>query len=508
MSAMPNSGLRLAGSTAAPKTAGYVAPKGRLDELRRRRTIRSLFRDINSGRWKKVLLDLGHAQHRYREIAQHSGKIEALLSKVNLVRLAFRFHATVAAANPIDVVLPEGSDEQAAAIEQIRERCLFDTLLQRAIRSVNIDAEAPLRVSVDEAGTVINLDDPDCTLPVGPNGPDGQPTVWERRWIVERKDVLGTRRYLRVERHRVLNGRGVIEQEAYTTDRERAWALSDVLVDLDSLTRVDVAQAMEAGTDAPPDLVETGASYPLIVRLVADIEDGEPAWMLTQHDLDIIDEAAAAFSRLSRVHSLHAQPLLRVSDEMVDKKTGKVVLSQDAILDREKMVDYIAQNFSFEHMLDLLDRVLGLMMVMLQMSQALLGFKPGGGSAPDTVDKLRLESTSTLARAAQTESYCAPALGRLFTIASQIDARLPLRGYAVAPVTVEMHPDLPKDSVEVTREVSERLNSPTPLISHRAALARLYGDRNADAMLEEIKADQAERARQSAASLMLGGGGL
>lgn len=506
MSAMPNNGLRLAGTTAAPKTAGYVAPAGMLAELRRRRRVRHIFRDLHSGRWARVLLDLQLSQHRYRSLARHSGKIEPLLAKVNFFRLANSFHATVAAGNPVQTVVADGFDEQSDAIDAIRTTCLFDTLLMEAVRAINIDGEAPLRVSVGDSGTVIIQDDPDQTFPVGPAGPDGQPTVWERRWIVERKDSFHrVSRFLRVERHRMLNGRGVIEQEAYRAASDQSWALSDVLVDLDSLTRVEVAAAVQ---DPTPDLVETGAAWPAIVQLVADRERGEPMGKIAEHDLDIIDESAAAFSRMSRAHDLHAQPLLRVSDQMVDAKTGRVQLGDDGVIDPEKLVEYISQGFDLGTMLEALDRILGLQLVMLRMSQALLGFKMGGGSAPDSYDKLRLEGTNTLAWAKQTATYCAPALGRLFTVATEIDSRLPLRGYATAPVTVEMRPELPKDRVELAREMGEMLGGTVPLIAHRDALARLWGEREADGMLERIREDQAEKARQGAASLMLGGGGL
>lgn len=505
MSAMPR--LQLIPAPEGRTTPGYVAPKGMIDELRRRRRVRHIFRDLHSGRWSRVLLDLQLSQHRYRDIARHSGKIEPLLAKVNFFRLANSFHATVAAGNPAQSLTADGFDEQSDAIDQIRERCLFDTLLMEAIRAVNIDAEAPLRVSVGDTGTVITQDDPDQTFPVGPAGPDGQPTVWERRWIVERKDVLGRMvKYLRVERHRAIGGRGLIEQEAYASTGQNAWGLSDVLVDLDTLKRVDLATAVE---EVLPEIIETGASHAAIVQLVADRERGEPMGKIAEHDLDIIDESAAAFSRMSRSHDLHAQPLLRVSEQMVDRKTGKVALGDDGVLDPEKVVEYINQGFDLGVMLEALDRILGLQLVMLRMSQALLGFKMGGGSAPDSYDKLRLEGTNTLAWAKQTAAYCAPALGRLFTIATQIDARLPLRGYAVAPVTVEMRPELPKDRVELAREMSEMLSAATPLIAHRDALVRLWGERDADGMLERIREDQAEKARQSAASIMLGpvGGG-
>ncbi|MCL4221032.1 MAG: hypothetical protein KJZ65_06655 [Phycisphaerales bacterium] len=497
MSAMPNNGLRLAGSTAAPKTAGYVAPAGTMDELRRRRRVRHIFRDLHSGRWSRVLLDLQMSQHRYRDLARHSGKIEPLLAKVNFFRLANSFHATVTAGNPVNTIVADGFDEQSDAIDAIRTTCLFDTLLMEAVRAVNIDCEAPLRVSVTDAGTVITQDDPDQTLPVGPAGPDGQPTVWERRWIVERKDAAGrAMRFLRVERHRVLNGRGVIEQEAYKASGDRAWALSDVLVDLDSLVRVEVADAITGGTPVPPDMVETGASYPAIVQLVADRERGEPMGKIAEHDLDIIDESAAAFSRMSRAHDLHSTPLLRVSEQMVDKKTGKVQLGDDGVLDPEKIVEYIAQGFDLGRMLEALDRILGLQLVMLRMSQALLGFKMGGGSAPDSYEKLRLEGTNTLAWARQTTAYCAPALGRLFTVATQIDARLPLRGYAVAPVTVEMRPELPKDRVELVREVAEERRA--GLLSLESALTKVNGANGARGELEKLLREEEEERRRKA----------
>jgi len=506
MSALSNNkpNLRLTNDASPALEPGYVAPKSRIDELKRRRTLRNLFRDINTGKWKRALLDLKNSQHRYRELAQHSGKVEALLTKVNLVRLAFRFHGVVAAGNSINTTVGDGNEEQAMAIDAIRRRVNFDAQLQRAIRTVNIEAEAVLRVSLADNGTVITLDDNDRTLPVGPNGPDGQPTIWERRWIVERPRPGSNKpkKYLRVERHRREGDRGIIEQEAYVGSRNHE--IGDVICGLENLQRVPLAEAFKPGDTVPEERSETGASEPAIVRLVADMEDGEPAWMLTKDDIDIIDESAAAFSRLSRSHDLHAQPLLRVAESMVDKATGNVELSQDAIVDHDKVVEYISQSFDLGTMLDLMDRVLGLTLVMVQMSQGLLGFKMGGGSAPDSYEKLRHESISTLARAKQTAVYCNGPLGRLFTIATEIDSRRPMRGYAVSPVTAEMRPELPKDRVEMVREIGDMLDRSTPLISHRGAIAAIHGERNADAILKEIRADQAAAAKLNAASIFLG----
>lgn len=489
MSAMPNTAaagkLRVAGGAGAP---GYVTPAATLDALRARRRVRRMVRDIVEGRWRRVLIDLQMSQFRWPEIESHSGTIQAMLTKINVVRLAIDMHASVLVGTMPSIGVPGEFAEQRAALAGIAERSMLHALLLRAARKLTAEAECAVRVDAS-AGVALTEEDNERCLPVGPDGPDGQPSVWERRWLIEREIGRRVDRYLRVERHIVRGGRGVVEQEAYLTDSV------DVIQDLASLERVGLARAIGAeAAAATPELAETGAERPLVVRMVHAYADGEPVFLLGEHDLDLVDSATAAVTSLARTHKLHATPKVRVPDHMVDRRTGRVNLSEDAVTDPDRVYEYITVDAKLGDMLDYMDRMLGVLLVVLRVSQALIGVKLGGGATPDSYDKLRLEATNTLAHARAAAAYVGPALGRVLTIASQVESAMPMRGYAVAPVSVKMRPQLPRDQVEIAREQRELLEA--GLTDRRSALAEIHGEDEADARLAAVERDLDEATRR------------
>lgn len=480
-------GLRLAGTVAGAPPA-YVAGRNRLHALRERRRVRRLLRDIHEGKWRRVLIDLQTSQYAWPRLQRHSGRIAELLTKVNLVRLAWTMHATVLVGSMPQISVPEQFADHREALAAMERRNALDGLLHSVARKMNVEAEAALRVDLWGDSVALHLEDNERTLPVGPDGPDGQPTVWERRWVVERRAASDRRRvtrYLRVERHRVIGGRAVVEQEAYLTERR------DVLVGLDELRRVELAAA---GVDGLDELTETAATSPLITRFVADYFDGEPQFAIQENDLDLIDTVCAAMTRLSRAHAIHARPKVRIPEAMIDKRTGEVDLTADAILDPEKQFEYVVAEARLTEMLEFMDRMTTHLLTVLEISPALIGTKLGGGATPDSYDKLRLESTNTLSRARRAATYFGPSLERTLTTAAEVDTALPLRGYAVGPVSVRMRPELPKDQRETVREVAEARGA--GLLDESGALATLYGPEEAERVAAALGGERRRKARE------------
>jgi len=370
----------------------------------------------------------------------------------------------------------------------------------------NTESQAALRVDADEesGGAVIRLDGGDEMFAVGDDGPDQQPRVWERRWIVERETAGRPRMYLRVERHRAPGGVGVVEQEAYLTDSR------DVLLDLATLPRVELSAAIgEEMAASMPDVTVTGLRLPLVTRVVCDMELGQPAWLLPEADLDILDTMTSMISRLDRAMALHGLPKLKVGRASIDD-TGNVRGSDDYVIDPDGQTEYLAASVQFGDLLAAMNRFVGLTLTVMQMSPALLGVRFDGGATPDSAEKLRIESTNTLARGRTTAAHVNPALSRVLQIASELEARLPGRGWATGPVSAELRPSLPKDRADLASELSAMLLGPVPLIDHRSALAELHGEQHADSILEAIEADQARSAdraqRALGAELGLGAG--
>lgn len=483
----------------------YIAPKAVLETLRKRRTVANLMREIERGDWKNFLLACKKAMHRYPSIKTHSGAIEPLLVKVNIVRMAIRLHVQVLAGKPVTLSVPEGFEMQKRAVNTIRERSHFDAIIMQAVRTANIDSYATLRVDQRPGvGTVVCSDDNALMLPVGPDDVDMQPSVWERRWFIERT-VPGTdkkKTYLRVERHWAPGGIGRIDQEAYEVRVEdRFVALND-----EGVKMVPLASVLPENTPEP--LTLTGLPYPLPTRLVHEYFNGMPEMLLSEHDFDLLDMSAASVSRLDRTMEEHGSPKVRISEEMIDPRSGKADI-KEAVIDPDKIFEYIDRKTDFASMFTAMNKTLQLLSSQLQASPALFGLKLEGGAMPDTFDKLRLEASNTLARAATSAMYMQPALGRVFTLASMMDTQRPMQGYAVAPVSVAMHPGLPKDKMTVAAEMRDLRGTggADALIDLQTAIEEIHGEAAAPAIIERLEQELEEQTRRAQQEVFGGMGG-
>lgn len=490
-----DAGARPGGVAVDLTRPGWVASPARLDKLRCRAEHRHVLRDLAEGRHKRVLIELGYAAHRFRHIANEAGKLTQLVAMINLVRKAVKMHASVLVGNSAVVSVQEGFDAQAERIALIRSESMFDALLMRAVRRATLEGECPMRVDIDPAkGTVLCIDDNDVCLPVGEDGPDMQPTVWERRWFKERRGPDGLKRYLRVERHRVVAGQGVIEQEAYK-------ATGDVYADLSKLVRVPLSDVLD---QPPADVTHTGLDRNLITRLVSDFDDdGWPEMLLSRGDIDLVDVHAASFNRLARTMEQHGSAKVRVGEQMV-RPDGTVDLSADAFVDPDKQLEYIIAGYDVPGMLEWLRQTLRLMLLGLDISPALLGVKLEGGAMPDTYDKLRLESTGVLIRARTAQRYIEPAMETVWWVTGMIDAQRPMMGYPIGEVDVALRPEIPADEIDTTRALAEQLNN--RLIDPETAITRLHGDGAAPGILARL--DAARQAEVAAAQATVWGAGL
>lgn len=470
---------------------GWVASPARLATLSKRAQHRAILRDLAEGKHKRVLIELGHAAHRYRQIRNEAGKLTQLVAMINVVRKAVKVHASVLVGNPAVVSVGEEFTAQAERIAMVRSESMFDSLLMRAVRRATLESECAIRVDIDPAkGTVLCLEDNDVCLAVGEDGPDDQPTVWERRWFKEVKTTDGVKKYLRVERHRVEAGEGLIEQEVYKAKGD------DVFVELTKLERVPLATVLD---NPPADVVRTGLDRNLITRLVTDFDDnGWPEMLLSNGDIDLVDVHAASFSRLARTMEQHGAAKVRISEQMVDKD-GRVNLSDDAIVDPDKQFEYILAGYDFPGLLEMMTQTLRLLLLSVDVSPALLGVKLEGGAMPDTYDKLRLESTGVLIRARTAKSYIQPALETVWWLVGMVDTQRPMMGYAVGEVDVALRPEIPADEIDTTRFLAEQMRE--GLVDEETAITRLHGDGAAPTILERLRSGRAARAAEAQASV-------
>ena len=485
----------------------YAASGERLAELRRERATRRVMRDLYRGCWTEVLIETGRTQHYFQSTAkgseQTTKKIDPLVQKFNVFKLACETHADVNASRPpLISVDDELYPEQAEAIESIVDRCLFESLYLRANRRAAKEGAAIIHACIDadvlssNPGAVLVLADNDEWLPVGPIGPDGQPRVWERRWIVSRTVAGREQHYLRVERYWSPNNEVVIDNEAYKIDEP------DTLVDLaDTQVCKRVELAVALGEQTAAGVEETRVlptPYIPVVWLIRNLNESEqPEGLLSNDDIDLLDEVLAAFSQWSRSRSKHATPKARVPESMVNRATGRVDADTDFVIDQDKEFEYIIAQFELDKILTSLDRAITYALAQMQVNPMLLGLEPAGGVA-ETFESRRLKSMSTLSAAQRSVPMQGPAIGRIFEVACALESSQNF-GWPYSTVTFTPRPEIPKEDIDRVREQDEMVRA--GLTSRIRAITAIHGPEDADEVMEEIAEDQAATAAANRASL-------
>lgn len=505
-----------AAGPSAVTAPAWRMPATALEAERGRRRLRAVLRRLFDGDWREVLLGMATAQHVYRPMERHDGRVDAYLLKVNLVRQACTLLTDMSLNQPPTLLVPADAEGQRGYLDWLHDAAMLDATIHQTLLTSHAEGVAHLLAGPDPATgrAAISLLDNDTVVPGPDSTAEGQPSVFERRWLVRdpapspRGSASGFRGWLRIERHRVVNRRAIVEQEAYAWPRDRrpgAPTPGDDLADTAALIPAPLAAVPGDERTAPLTVTESPVS--LLTQVCVYQVRGEPRVKITRFDLDLLEETAAVLTQLSRAVALHANPKIRVTESMVDDKTGAVRGAWEAVVgDNDRVVSYIEVNFAFEAMLATLNKAVQLALGDLEVSPALLGMKMDAGAAPDTYDKLRLEATRTLAAIQRSNLFIAPALGMAITAASWIDATLPLAvnpksGYAVSPVRVRLRPGLPRDQAQIIAEQSDLVQA--GLTSVRQAVITIHGAENADEILSEIAADRAERVARERQALYL-----
>lgn len=478
----------------------WIADREHMARLRKRAEARHIIRELARGNVRKVLVQMAMTMHRYGRVRNQAGAINELVVVLNLIELAIRAHKVILAGNPAVITAPEGYTEQEAAIAMIRSESHFDALLMRTAGRAYLDGEAVMRANYHpRLGTIVRLESNDEWLPVGADGPDMQPEAYERRWFVNRTEGRRTVTYLRVERHRVDPALGgVIDQEAYICP------VRDVFVGLADERLRPASLAMVTPDATPEPIEQTGLDRNTVYRMVTDFDaDDMPRMLLDDSDHALFDTTAAAFSRLARTMEIHGKAKVRVGEQSLDKD-GSFDASRDAIVDPDKLFEYIIANYDFEGLRDWALKIQQMNMVRLGMSPALHGIRHDAGATPDTFDKLRLESTGALMCAGIARAYFEPALESLMYVATWMESRRGINGWPVGEIDATLHPEIPADIVDRARGWGEMVQN--RMVDEEYAIRRLHGDGAAPGILARLAAQDEARAQRDQAAIFGGMG--
>ncbi|MFM9958465.1 MAG: hypothetical protein ACKVZJ_10335 [Phycisphaerales bacterium] len=488
-----------------------------LKRMRERRRVMRVMRSIASGQWHALLKDL--TKHRFPMVRDNQGRAAELCVKLNHVRLAMRKHAQILCGKPPIVTAPEGNDTQQAALNETIRRGQFGLLIQKAAVLVNVEGAAYLSAVVASTaggrGPVVRLEKNEQCFPMGRAGPDGQPTAYERRWVIERPDPRRPRkvvRFLRVESHWLPDDGGggaelaAVAQRAYRVESDDVLAVSVA----DTKNAVPVALS-EVGPEAAalPELTMLPGPELAVCELVIGHrvdgatggDDAEPSPRLDLNDIDLIAALTMGLTRYVRSMEVHGTPKMRVPEAAFDKKTNTVDLEVDAFVDDEKVLEYITSNHNFADMLTMVEKIADWLMAGVEMTQALLGISAKDTQVHRTFGELELNATNPLAAAQSAAAYFTPPIERVFTVCSRLASALPGGMFDVAPVNVRFLPGLPKTFSDRVSEQDRALAA--GLTSRRRALAAVHEGENPDDVLAEIEADEEARVGRAQRSLML-----
>lgn len=489
-------------SIAAVAACRPIVPsrRDRERDIRLREQI-AIGRRLFEGNWRDLLLDLDKlAQHNYREVRTHSRSIQAMLIKVNLIRLAVVTHADILLNEPPAVTIPAENEAQALAWEAIADNCLFESLVHDTAQTCNIDSVAWVAIGRKGGRTTLTVLDSLEVFQVGELGPDGQPEIIDRRWIIKVRSPGGVEKcYLRVERHSAPDGVGQVQNFAYEVDSILNCHIPE--------GKIPVELRSILGDAAPDPLVHTGVDRPLIFRFANRTLRREPLPDITKYDIDLIDQLAATTSQIARIAAKHADPKMRVPPGLKDDK-GRIDVSQlEAFEDPDGKAGYITWDSKLGEVMTLLGNVINWLLIVLEISPGLVGIK--AGAAPESFEKLFLEATNTMKRAHRLANSWRPLWERVITTALRFDSASMVGTfgagfYDVSPVAVVMRPGLPRTRGDVVNEFGAMMQF--GLIDELTALEELHGREKAEDIFERLE-EQRKRRTESLIGAPIAGTG-
>lgn len=446
-------------------------------------------RKLFDGRWRELLLDLDKlAQHKYREVRTHSRTIQALLVKINLIRLAFITHADILCNEPPTVTIPAENVPQSERWEVIADNCLFETLVRDAALTSNIDTVAYVAIVRRNGNACLTVLDSLEVFQVGELGPDGQPQIVDRRWVIKIKNPGGRTEkcYLRVERHSAPGGIGQIENFAYEVDSSQEFRIPPDGKAIELTTIL--------GPEAPPRLIKTGVDRPLIFRFANRTLRGAPLPDITKDDIDLIDQLAATTSQIARIAAKHADPKMRVPPGLKDDKGRIDAEKLEAFEDPDGKAGYLTWDSKMGDVLSLLTNVINWLLMVLEISPSLVGIK--AGAAPESFQKLFLEATNTMKRANAIASSWRPLWERVITTCLRFDSASEIEtfgmgGYDVAPVAVIMRPGLPRTRGDVVQDLGAMMSF--GLMDELSGLEELHGPEKGQEIFERLQTQRQQR---------------
>ncbi len=433
-------------------------------------------RQLYDGKWRAFLLADGRTAHLFKALQDAQGRERPLLVTVNVLGLAARKTADLLMLDPPDISAGEDFPLQAEAIERINQASHIEPVLYEGALTATYEGESWLQVMRHNGRVIIANVPADQCFGVGDLGPDGSYPTVERRWIERVGSGPAARTLLRVEAHTA----GLVANRLYALGRRGQ-------IEAQLPLPAGLPEQLETGVDEP--LLDFVPNFAIGGRCISDFDGVD----------ELVDQFTAGVSQAARVLAKHADPKLGIPEDLFDEE-GAIKASAEAfaLKSKDELPVYLTWNAQLDAAIKMIDHWLRWLLVVIEMSPALLGLKEG--AAPDAYKKLRLEAFNTLAKVGRKKLYWHRVVKDLYRRAHKLEnapasgsAGVRVQRYDHAEVGVDWHDGIPLDESERVHDVIDKRVA--GVIDRTTAVEQIEGVEEAEQIVERLAAEDAS-ARQ------------
>lgn len=409
----------------APRGSGYAAwlTPDQAARLERIRQARMLF----DGRHREYFVGENRTQYDFAPQRNVNGTVKPAFVHLNVLKLISKKIGDLMFGEPPTLGVPEGTP-QAVALAALADRSGLQSLFRTAATECSYEAECFLEACLYKGQVYLQRIPADEIFPVGKLQPDRQYASYVRYATAN----IGTEEAKIILLLETTYAAGSITRKVYQVDSDGKRREVDLKIWPTDPGEPPLAPETKTGIT---DNTVTWIPNDLVRDQAVSTYDG----LIEQQDL-----LNAKHSQVAHVLALHADPAMAFPEDAFDEQ-GNVRgdYKMFAYRDPKMLPTYIVWQAQLEAAMQDRRFTLTTLLILAEMAPELLGMKEG--AAPETVEKLRLAATNTLAMIAGKATEWAPRLRRALSVAQQLEQTIPGTRYDVAPIGVTIRDGIPVD---------------------------------------------------------------
>ncbi len=406
--------------------------------LERIRQARMLFQ----GKHREYFLDEKRTQFDFPPMKTAGNLVSPLYVKFNILKLVSKKTADLLFGE--DPLLRVADTIQQGKLDELVKRSSLQELFKNCAVECSGEAETFLEACILDGQAYLQRVPAEEIFPIGSPRPDGQYRLYQRFGL---KNV--------------------------GTAQAPIWILLLTTYAPGLITRA-LWQLDEAGNktrELSLDQWNAAADGSEPIALQPEIRTGIPENTITwipneiDHDLpvsdydglvELQDELNAKQSQVARVLAQHSDPGQAWPEESADED-GNVRADHKVSYyrDPERIPKYITWEAQLDAALKDRDFVLRGLLILAEMSPALLGLTDG--AAAESWKKFKLSATNALSMAQRKASTWKPRIARAIQVCQELEQTLPGMRYDVSPVGVDLQDGIPQDDEATANQIATLL---------------------------------------------------